>query len=203
MNSTPLQGRPRLAPVVGLCSDWAIGWSDMQRIGLSATVGNPRDALVAVGRVAATAHGGLPKAVENAVAQVNWITWIIVQRRQSDQPASQGEKRLSSATAGQGSRNSPSCCGSEHRHLRIAQFLGAEERRLAEQALPSVRIALSSPPVPWTLLDGSPQIGDVRREIEREVRYAADKQHIAAFVDRLEVVFRMVVEHFVRTAARE
>jgi hypothetical protein len=49
------------------------------------------------------------------------------------------------------------------------------------------------------LLDASPQIGDVRREIEREVRYAADKQHIAAFVDRLEGWwFRMVVEHFMR-----
>lgn len=53
------------------------------------------------------------------------------------------------------------------------------------------------------LLDGSPQIADVREHIEKAVRYATDVKHLAAFVDRLEGWwFRMIVEHFVRDAHR-
>lgn len=48
------------------------------------------------------------------------------------------------------------------------------------------------------LLDASPQIQDVRQQIEKAVRYATDQKHLAAFVDRLEGWwFRKAIEHFV------
>ena len=101
---------------------------DMQRIGLSATVGNPEEMLSWLSAGSQRPHKVVwPKAVETAsTAGSTRLRRISGQRRQGDQPAPQRREAagfLRQPVQGRGTR----ChvAGAGHRHLRVAQFLGS------------------------------------------------------------------------------
>ena len=86
--------------------------------------------------------------------------------------------------------------------MRLLELAGAKSRNKAVQAAYKLFMRLSARSRTSLLeaihlLDGSPQIQDVRKQIEMAVRYAAEPKHLTAFVDRLEGWwFRMAVEQF-------